>query len=81
MSIILPNTNYKEARINAERICKAVAEKPFKLNATDESHVTISLGVATFPEHGTESKNLIETADQGLYRAKENGRNQVGAGE
>ena len=81
MSIILPNTNYKEARINAERICKAVAEKPFKLNATDESHVTISLGVATFPEHGTEPKNLIETADQGLYRAKENGRNQVGAGE
>ena len=81
MSIILPNTSYKEARINAERICKAVAEKPFKLNATDESNVTISLGVATFPEHGDEPKALIETADRGLYRAKENGRNQVGSEE
>lgn len=81
MSIILPNTNNQEARINAERICKAVAEKPFKLNATDESNVTISLGVATFPENGSEPKELIETADRGLYRAKENGRNQVGSQE
>ncbi len=81
MSIILPNTNNKEARTNAERICKAVAEKPFKLNATDESHVTISLGVATYPEDGEIPKDLIETADKGLYRAKENGRNQVGAPE
>ena len=81
MSIILPNTNNEEARINAERICKAVAEKPFKLNATDESHVTVSLGVATFPQDGENSKALIETADKGLYRAKENGRNQVGAAE
>ena len=81
MSIILPNTNYKEARINAERICKAVAETKFKLNATDESNVTISLGVSTFPEHGEIPKDLIETADRGLYRAKENGRNQVGADE
>ncbi len=81
MSIILPNTNNTEARINAERICKAVAEKPFKLNATDESHVTISLGVATFPKDGEIPKDLIETADKGLYRAKENGRNQVGAAE
>ena len=81
MSIILPNTNNKEARTNAERICKAVAEKPFKLNAADESHVTISLGVATFPQDGEIPKDLIETADRGLYRAKENGRNQVGAPE
>jgi len=81
MSIILPNTNNAEARVNAERICKAVAEKPFKLNATDESHVTISLGVSTFPQDGEDSKALIETADRGLYRAKENGRNQVGAAE
>ncbi len=81
MSIILPNTNNKEARTNAERICKAVAEKPFKLNATDESHVTISLGVATFPADGEIPEVLIETADKGLYRAKENGRNQVGAAE
>ena len=79
MSIILPNTNNKEARTNAERICKAVAEKMFKLSAAAESHVTISLGVATFPNDGETPKELIEEADKGLYRAKENGRNQVGA--
>ncbi len=81
MSIILPNTNNKEARANAERICKAVAERVFKLNATVECHVTISLGVATYPQGGELPKDLIETADKGLYRAKENGRNQVGSAE
>ena len=81
MSIILPNTSNKEARINAERICKAVGETKFKLNATDESNVTISLGVSTYPENGEDPKDLIESADKGLYRAKENGRNQVGADE
>ena len=40
--------------------------------------VTISLGVATYPENGSTPQELIEHADKGLYKAKENGRNQVG---
>ena len=78
MSIILPNTTADEALFNATRINKAIAEKEFYLNPTTTGSVTISVGVATFPENAETAQDLIEYADRGLYYAKENGRNQVG---
>ena len=78
MSIILPNTGAEEALNNANRICKAVAEKPFHLTPVDTANVTISLGIATFPDNAQTPQDLIEWADKGLYYAKEHGRNQVG---
>jgi diguanylate cyclase (GGDEF)-like protein len=78
MAIILPNTSVEEAFFNANRINKAVAEKEFYLNSTEVGNVTISLGVATFPNDADDTHGLIEHADKGLYYAKEHGRNQVG---
>lgn len=78
MSIILPNTTAEEALFNANRINKAVAEKEFQLNATETGNVTISVGVATYPNNAETAQDLIEYADKGLYWAKEHGRNQVG---
>ncbi len=78
MSIILPNTGFEEAMRLANRICSAVSEKPFHLTPVDTAPVTISLGVATFPENAQNPQDLIEWADKGLYYAKEHGRNQVG---
>lgn len=81
MSIILTNTDKEEAIKKAERVCKAVAERIFKLSATQTVHVTISVGVSTYPENGETPQQIIEYADQGLYYAKEHGRNQVGLAE
>jgi len=39
--------------------------------------ITLSLGVAMFPDHGTEAAALIKAADVALYQAKSGGRNQV----
>ena len=78
MAIILTNTNLEDAKITAQKICKAVADQPFKLVGGIECRVTISLGVSTYPMHGTTAQELIEISDKGLYNAKENGRNQVG---
>ncbi len=78
MSIILPNTNADEAMMLANRICNAISEKPFHLTPVDTAPVTISLGVATFPDNAQTPQDLIEWADKGLYYAKEHGRNQVG---
>ncbi len=78
MSIILSNTDKDEAIITAQKICQAVAHKPFKLSGDQESTVTISLGVATYPQDGSKPSELIEHSDKGLYLAKENGRNRVG---
>ena len=80
MSIILPQTSKTEALINAQRICDAVANTPLKISNNKEVNITISLGVSTFPENGESPQKLIEYADQALYNAKENGRNQVGKG-
>ncbi len=77
MSIILPNTTAEEALFSANRMNKAVAEKDFHLNSTDMGKVTISVGVATFPDNAETAQDLIEHADKGLYYAKEHGRNQV----
>lgn len=78
MAIILPNNDFEHALAAAEKICAKVAETPFHLNPKVTKNVTISLGVATYPEHGEVPAELIEHADKGLYIAKESGRNQVG---
>ena len=78
MAVILSNTNNEEAVHTAQKLCNAVAGRLFDLANNQKEHVTISLGVATYPQNGESSQALIEYADNGLYKAKENGRNQVG---
>jgi len=76
MVIILTNTQKPEAITTAEKICKAVAAKPFKLGDKEVS-VTISIGVATYPDNAPNVADMIEYADKCLYKAKEGGRNRV----
>ncbi|OGI31826.1 MAG: hypothetical protein A2287_07860, partial [Candidatus Melainabacteria bacterium RIFOXYA12_FULL_32_12] len=78
MVAILYNTNTDKAYNIASRLCKTIDSKKFKLSDGVEVGVTISLGIATYPKHGAVPMELIEFADQGLYRAKRDGRNQVG---
>lgn len=78
MSIILPNTGKDVAHSTAEKICRRVSDRKFKLGNDRETSVTISLGVATFPYDGQTASEIIDSADKRLYNAKNNGRNQVG---
>ncbi len=78
MSIILPNTPKDEASSTAQKICERVANNKYKLSNDKEGHVTISLGVATYPHDGSTPSEIIEAADKRLYSAKNNGRNRVG---
>ena len=78
MSIILPNTGEEEALTTAEKICRIIAEEPFKLRNGEESHVTVSIGVAAFPKDGETAPDIIEIADRRLYNAKSSGRNTIG---
>lgn len=79
MAVILDRASEEEALAVAGKLVKAIAEEAYPIAEGVAKHVTISCGVATFPSHGETPPELIEFADQGLYRAKENGRNQVGA--
>lgn len=79
MAIILDRANEEEAMAVALKVVKAIAEEAYPIAEGVAKHVTISCGVSTFPTHGETPSQLIEFSDAGLYRAKENGRNQVGA--
>ena len=78
MTIILNNTNKENSIKIAQKICNTISESKYELTPDLEVQVTISLGVATYPENGEKPTALIEYADKCLYKAKENGRNQVG---
>lgn len=78
MAIILNNANREIAVSVAQKICKTIAEKSYELTPDLEVKITISIGVASYPENGKTPSELIEYADKCLYNAKENGRNQVG---
>ncbi len=77
MSIILTNTNKKEAEITANKICNAVRNNKFILANGEKVNVTISVGVATAGVDGDMPQEIIEYSDKCLYKAKESGRNQV----
>ena len=78
MSIILPSTTYDEAVNLANKLCRLVSDRKYKLSNGKESNVTISLGVSAFgPKDGQTPAELIEAADKRLYNAKNNGRNRV----
>ncbi len=77
-AIILPQTSLAAARSVAERIRLRVAQEGFPHgSAQPAGHLTISLGVAEAPRHGSTPRVLITAADEALYRAKATGRNQV----
>jgi diguanylate cyclase (GGDEF)-like protein len=47
------------------------------MSNTSLKPITISAGVAIYPEHGGSGKDVIRAADAALYRAKEEGRDRV----
>ncbi|MCB0271870.1 MAG: GGDEF domain-containing protein [Bdellovibrionales bacterium] len=75
-AIILPNTSSDAAKKLAKRMIEKIGQSQWKYNQI-LIPVTFSIGIASFPEHAQEQPVLIEHADQALYHAKNNGRNQV----
>jgi two-component system, cell cycle response regulator len=76
--VVLPETSLDGCAIKAERIRRAIAEYPFEGAAAQPGGcVSVSVGVAVYPEHGNEKQQLIDAADRELYRAKRLGRNRV----
>lgn len=75
--VILPGADLTDAARRAEQL-RAMAEAG--ISDDDEpgvQAVTLSIGVASAPLHGTSSDALLGAADQALYRAKRGGRNRV----
>src|ERR1043165_2454230 len=78
----LLDADYTQGLIAAERVRSEIEKHEFPVvrRGTGElrtHRITISIGVAAYPDDGKDPIQLVEMADSALYRAKRNGRNQV----
>jgi diguanylate cyclase (GGDEF)-like protein len=73
--VILPQTAREGACVLADRVKSSVAIAAFPL--VTPGIITVSLGVATYPENGITAGELLESADIALYAAKQSGKNRV----
>jgi diguanylate cyclase (GGDEF)-like protein len=78
-AILLPEAGKETARYIAERLRDTLEREQFQGEETSQpgKQVTISIGMATFPEDATAKDDLIRAADAALYRAKQTGRNRT----
>ncbi len=76
--ILLPSTGRAEALEVAEKLRRAVEEAPFPGGARQPGgRLTISLGVASYPDDAKDLGALVDAADAALYASKRLGRNRV----
>ena len=76
--VIMPQTTKEEAFMVAERIRIWFKERILPTwNTYPREHLTVSIGIATFPYDGEDRKELLRNADKALYRAKMEGKDKV----
>jgi diguanylate cyclase (GGDEF)-like protein len=74
---LLPETDAEAAWRAAERLRESVAAGAFPVGGGTEVHVTVSIGVSSYPADGVSRRMLLRSADAALYRAKRLGRNRA----
>ena len=80
--VLLPETSREGALLAAKRIHRYVEQQQFEgaQESQPGKRVTISIGIASYPDDGNEEKLLVAAADSALYKAKQTGRNRVCCG-
>ena len=78
--VLLPETDAYGGAIVAERLGAAVRARPVTIDPrrpelADQIPITVSIGVAVYPEHGANAGDVLDAADAALYEAKKAGRN------
>ncbi|PSD34147.1 GGDEF domain-containing protein, partial [Acinetobacter radioresistens] len=71
--VVIPNNNKQEIYESAERFRRIV--EAFEIN--NVGRITISIGIASWPDSAEEFTQVLKIADNNLYYAKNNGRNQI----
>lgn len=73
--VLLPETESTQAFKASERIRVAIENTPLAISGEDV-FITVSIGFASYPEHGMGIQEIIGKADKALYKSKEEGRNR-----
>ena len=75
--VILPNTSEKDAIHLADRTRIAVEKNIFLTGRDGGTSVTLSGGIASYPQNAVDARSLLDAADSAMYRAKSSGKNKV----
>jgi diguanylate cyclase (GGDEF)-like protein len=81
--VVLPESNAAQAMMRMERIRESIANGALPLDRNKARHssanvkITVSVGVASWPDDGQLATELIASADRRMYEAKGRGRNLV----
>jgi diguanylate cyclase (GGDEF)-like protein len=76
-AIILPESSSRDAAVRADALRSDVKRVRLQYKKQTLGQLTLSVGVAAFPEHGSTSRDLLKIADQCLYESKARGRDVV----
>ena len=76
-AILLPETKLEEAELCANKLLRLVRLEELFFNGVPLGSLTVSIGIACFPQHGKDALSLYKSADIALYEAKTGGRDQV----
>jgi diguanylate cyclase (GGDEF)-like protein/PAS domain S-box-containing protein len=79
--ILLTETGQQGALVRADKLRETVKQVKVVHEASLIEGLSLSIGIAAYPENGHTLKELLESADKALYRAKQRGRDQVGLAE
>jgi two-component system, cell cycle response regulator len=74
-AVILPETGAEGAAIVADRVLSAIRDEPF-FALGQRLRITVSIGAASFPDHGNSAAEVMRSADAALYAAKRGGRDR-----
>lgn len=75
--VILPGSGIDGARERAEQLREAIRKEPVVFEGSNLGYLTISIGLAAWPDSTNEPEQLFKLADEALYRAKAGGRDSV----
>jgi len=75
--VVMPGATSEAARGKASQLCEAVREVPIVHRERNIGMLTVSVGVASWPDSGEKPLQILTLADKALYRAKAAGRNRV----
>jgi diguanylate cyclase (GGDEF)-like protein len=75
--LVCPDLGERSVKELGVRLCEHVHRLTLDVQDTRVSSITISVGMAIYPEHGREGEDLLREADEALYQAKAHGKNQA----
>jgi diguanylate cyclase (GGDEF)-like protein len=75
--VVLPDTSRGSAMERAEQLTREISQYRLEYQGQLLDPISVSMGVAIYPDHGQDWQILLRLADQALYKAKDLGRNRV----